>query len=61
MREGSNFILFILLIPSPRMVIQKVHLVFSVQWLSQCLVVFNVIQNNFIRLYCDSCLISMHL
>ena len=25
-----------------------------------CLVVFNFIQNNFVRLYCDSCHISMH-
>ena len=25
------------------------------------LVVFNFIQNNFVKLYCDSCHISMHL
>ena len=37
-----------------------VRLVFSVCWLQQCLAVFNFIQNNFVRLYCDSCHISVH-
>ena len=37
---------------------QKVHLFFSVRW---HLAVFNFIQSNFVRLYCDSCHISMHL
>ena len=34
---------------------------FPVRWVQQCLVVFNVIRNNFVRLYCDSCHLSMHL
>ena len=39
----------------------KVHLVFSIRWLQQCLFIFNFIQNNFVRLYCDSCHITVHL
>ena len=39
---------------------QKVRLVFSIRWLWQCLGVFNFIWNNFLRLYCDSCHISVH-
>ena len=39
----------------------NVHLFFSIRWLQQCLVVFNFIRNNFVRLYCDSCHISMCL
>ena len=34
---------------------------FSVGWLQKRLVVFNLIQNNFVRLYCDSCHIFVHL
>ena len=33
---------------------------FSIRWLQQHLVVFNFIQNNFVRLYCDSSHISVH-
>ena len=39
---------------------QKVHLLFSIRWLRWCLVVLNFIWNNFVRLYCDSCHISVH-
>ena len=39
----------------------KSPLHFSVQWLQQCLGVFNFIQNNFVRLYCDSCHIRVNL
>ena len=40
---------------------QNVHSFFPVSWLQQRLVVFNFIQNDFVRLYCDSCHISVHL
>ena len=33
---------------------------YSVQCLQWCLVVFNFIRHNFVRLYCDSCHISVH-
>ena len=39
----------------------KCFWVFSIRWLYWCLVVFNFIRNNFVRLYCDSYHISMHL
>ena len=39
---------------------QKVHLFFSVRWLQEHLVVFDFTPNSFVRLYCDSCHISMH-
>ena len=35
-------------------------LVFSIWGLEWCSVVFNVIRNNFVRLYCDSCQIRVH-
>ena len=31
------------------------------RWLQEYLAVFNFIQNNFVRLYCDSCHIGVHL
>ena len=40
---------------------QNIRLVFSIRWLWYRLVVFNFIRNNFVRLYCDSCHISVHL
>ena len=39
----------------------KVLSVFSVLQLQERIVVFNVIQNNLVRLYCDSCHIRVHL
>ena len=40
---------------------QNVHSFLSVRWLQWHLVVFNFIRNNFVRLYCDSSHISVHL
>ena len=37
---------------------QNVHSGFPIRLFYQSLVVFNFIQNNFVRLYCDSCHIS---
>ena len=39
---------------------QSSFVFFSIRWLEWHLVVFNFIQNNFVRFYCDSCHINMH-
>ena len=40
---------------------QKVHFVFFYKMALVVLIDFNFIWNNFLRLYCDSCHISVHL
>ena len=56
----NNFIRYVCCSCVNYQVGQNVHLFFSIRWLQQSLVVFNFIQNNFVRLYCDSCHISVN-
>ena len=49
----NNFIRYVCCSCVNYQVGQNVHLFFSIRWLQQSLVVFNFIQNNFVRLHCD--------